>query len=92
MKGDLQNMIGEYIQMNNRNSLIALSFLREVENPYEIFCNYIEYCLLSFKGHMASYEKLLDSFKNNSGLNIPNYIFSHCLKIMFSKKSYRKKK
>lgn len=84
-------MIGEYIQMNNRNSLIALSFLREVENPYEIFCNYIEYCLLSFKGHMASYEKLLDSFKNNSGLNIPNYIFSHCLKIMFSKKAIEKR-
>ena len=84
-------MIGEYIQMNNRNSLIALSFLREVENPYEIFCNYIEYCLLNFKGHMASYEKLLDSFKNNSGLNIPNYIFSHCLKIMFSKKAIEKR-
>ena len=77
-------MIQEYIVMNNSKSFIALAFIREVENPYEIFCNYIEYCLYMAKYNSLTYDELLMSFKENSGLNIPNYIFSHCLKIMLS--------
>ncbi len=80
-------MFREYIDVNNNNSFIALSFIRETENPYELFCKYIEYCLSKEKHYALTYDKLLLSFKNNSGLNIPNYIFSHCLKIMFSTKS-----
>lgn len=73
--------------MSNNNSFIALSFIRETENPYELFCKYIEYSLYNAKNNSLTYDKLLLSFKKNSGLNIPNYIFSHCLKIMFSAKS-----
>ena len=80
-------MFRGYINMSNNNSFIALSFIRETENPYELFCKYIEYCLSKEKNNSLTYDKLILSFKNNSGLNIPNYIFSHCLKIMFSNKS-----
>lgn len=73
--------------MNNSKSFIALSFIREVENPYEIFCKYIEYSLSNAKDCTLTYDKLLSSFQKNSGLNVPNYIFSHCLKIMQSNKS-----
>ena len=68
----------------NNNSFIALSFIKEVENPYEIFCDYIEYTLLTDKSHSLGYEKLITQFKEHSGLNIPHYIFNYCLKIMFS--------
>lgn len=77
----------EFIDMNSNNSFIALSFIRETDNPYELFCKYIEYSLCKAKNNSLTYDKLLLSFKINSGLNIPNYIFSHCLKIMFSNKS-----
>ena len=87
IKEVLNKMFREYIDMSNNNSFIALSFIRETENPYELFCKYIEYCLSKEKNNSLTYDKLLLSFKNNSGLNIPNYIFSHCLKIMFSSRS-----
>lgn len=77
--------------MSSNNSFIALSFIRETENPYELFCKYIEYSLYKAKNNSLTYDKLLLSFKKNSGLNIPNYIFNHCLKIMFSNKSIDRK-
>lgn len=80
-------MFREFIDMSNNNSFVALSFIRETENPYVLFCKYIEYSLSKAKNNSLTYDKLLSSFKNNSGLNVPNYIFSHCLKIMFSDKS-----
>lgn len=83
-------MLREFIDMSSNNSFIALSFIRETENPYELFCKYIEYSLYKAKNNSLTYDKLLLSFKKNSGLNIPNYIFNHCLKIMFSNKSITK--
>lgn len=83
-------MIREYIDVNNANSFIALSFIRETENPYELFCKYIEYTLLKAKNRMLTYDKLLLNFKKYSGLNIPNYIFGYSLKLMLSSKNIDK--
>ena len=69
----------ELILMND-NAIAALVFLNETENPYEIFCKYITYCLELNK--CVAYSELDERIKNNFGLNLPLSLCQKCVDIL----------
>lgn len=64
----------------NENAIAALVFLRETENPYDVFCRYIVYCLK--QNDVVSFEKLTESVKRECGLHLPFQLYKKCFNIL----------
>ncbi len=64
----------------NENAIAALVFLKETENPYDIFCRYIIYCLK--QDEIVSYEQLTESVKRECGLHLPFQLYKKCFNIL----------
>lgn len=72
----------EEILIMNDNAIAALVFLKETENPYDIFCRYISYCLDYNK--VTTYEVLDERIKSQFGLNLPFSLCVRCMEILKS--------
>lgn len=76
-----ENMLEELLLMND-NAIAALVFLRETENPYDVFCKYITYCLDFNK--CTTYDELDSRIRNTFGLNLPFSLCQKCMEILAS--------
>lgn len=68
--------------MNNQKALISLAYLKTVENPYEVFGAYIQYCLTTAPNMEMTHTDLCNKVNEVFALNIPQSIIKLCLKIL----------
>lgn len=72
--------------MKNNNSLIALAYIKESENPFEIFCNYILYCINSSPDNMLRHDELVSCIEEKFGLRMPHHMMKVCTGILHKEK------
>jgi hypothetical protein len=70
------------IDMHNNNSMVALAFVRDSKKPYEMFCNFITYSLLTQKNKQLTYENLKSKVTENFGLNLPFHLYEICIRLL----------
>ncbi len=75
-------MIWEYIDMQNENALIALSYIGETENPLQVFCNYVIICLIKSTNKSLRYDELAIEIEKISGLKMSPYMLKMCCNIL----------
>ena len=78
--------IGGYINMANQNSLIALAYIKEMDNPLEVFCNYIQICLQITPGNSLRHDELAEKIVEQFGLKMPHHMIKMCCRILEKEK------
>lgn len=76
--------------MNTENTLIALAYVRETDNPLEVFCNYILICLLEAAEQKLRHDELCGKIEENFGIKIPHHMMKMCCKILEKQKKISK--
>ena len=82
--------IGGYINMANQNSLIALAYIKEMDNPLEVFCNYIRICLQITPGNSLKHDELAGKITEQFGLKMPHHMIKMCCRILEKEKKIEK--
>lgn len=70
----------ELVNMDNKNTMIALAYIQSTNNPYDIFCKYICYTLdtKEYRNYEETNKIILDSF----GIKLPFYVYTACLPLL----------
>jgi hypothetical protein len=68
--------------MENKNSLIALAYLKENDNPLLVFCTYILYSLEVSSAKSLTYNTMCENISSEFGLNLPMQIIRVCIRIL----------
>lgn len=63
-------------EMANDNTLLALAYIRESENPLAVFCNLILYCLSKSTNQELRHDELKNKMIETFGLTIPNHVIN----------------
>lgn len=79
-------MVREYIDMNNENALIALAYIKESDNPLQVFCNYVIISLMESQNHTLRYDELEAKIGEISGLKMSPYMLKMCCSILKNEK------
>lgn len=72
--------------MANKNTIVALAYLREADNPLKVFCTYITYCLSIAANNQLRNDELCASLKKEFGLMLPNQIIRTTIRRMHEEK------
>ena len=83
-------MIEEIIDMQNENALIALAYIKENDNPVQVFCNYVVICLMKAKNNKLRYDELFIEIEKFTGLKMSVHMLKMCCSIL--KKEHKLKK
>lgn len=76
------------IDMQNSNALISMAMVTQNNNnPYYMFCNYIEYCLYSYPSDSIQLSKLREQIGQEFGVYIPHNVLLYCLAQLEGRKS-----
>ena len=75
-------MLNEVINMKNNNSLVALAYIRENDNPFVVFCNYIIYCLSITPQNALRHDELMKKIESEFGLKMPHHMIKVCIRIL----------
>ena len=76
--------------MANQNSLIALAYIKEMDNPLEVFCNYIRICLQITPGNSLKHDELAGKITEQFGLKMPHHMIKMCCRILEKEKKIEK--
>lgn len=76
--------------MNTQNTLIALAYVRETDNPLEVFCNYILICLLEAPERKLRHDELCEKIEEKFGIKIPHHMMKMCCRILGKTKKISK--
>lgn len=77
-------------EMANCNTLLALAYIRESDNPLRVFCNLILYCLSISSEQKLRHDELKGKMKDVFGLSVPNFIIDSCVKYLLKQKAIEK--
>lgn len=70
------------IDLENKNALVALAYIKTNDNPLEVFCNYILYVLLSAPNNELRADELYDKVLEKFGLDMPQQMINVCTRIL----------
>lgn len=87
---DIMSTYGGMIDMKNGNALIALAYVKETENPLEVFCNYIVICLLESSEKKLRCDEIETKINERFGLNMPSNLLKMCCRILQQDKRIEK--
>ena len=76
--------------MANNNTLLALAYIRESDNPLRVFCNLILYCLSGAPNQMLRHDELKFKMMYVFGLNIPNHVIDSCARFLLNNHAIKK--
>ena len=76
--------------MANNNTLLALAYIRESNNPLQVFCNLILYCLSCAPDQKLRHDELKSKMIDVFGLNIPNHVIDSCARFLLNDRSIKK--
>lgn len=76
--------------MNTENTLIALAYVKETDNPLEVFCNYILICLLESPERKLRHDELCEKIEGKFGIKIPHHMMKMCCRILEKQKKISK--
>lgn len=76
--------------MANNNTLLALAYIRESDNPLRVFCNLILYCLSLAPNQMLRHDELKFKMMYVFGLNIPNHVIDSCARFLLNNRAIKK--
>lgn len=79
-------IIGGLIHMKNENSLIALAYIKENDNPLVVFCNYILVCLYETHNHQLRHDEVSEKIAEIFGLQMPHHMVKMCCKMLENEK------
>lgn len=72
--------------MNIENTLIALAYVKETENPMEVFCNYILICLLKAPEKKMRHDELCSGIEKMFGIKMPHHMIKMFCRILEKQK------
>lgn len=72
--------------MNTENTLIALAYVKETENPLEVFCNYILICLLKAPEKKLRHDELCNTIEELFGIKMPHHMIKMFCRILEKQK------
>lgn len=76
--------------MTTENTLIALAYVKETDNPLEVFCNYILICLLESSERKLRHDELCEKIEDKFGIQIPHHMMKMCCRILEKRKEISK--
>lgn len=76
--------------MANSNTLLALAYIRESENPLIVFCNLILYCLSLSTTQTLRHDELKNKMDDNFGIKVPNHVINNCIRYLIKEKTISK--
>lgn len=76
--------------MKTENTLIALAYVKETDNPLEVFCNYILICLLEAPERKLRHDELCEKVEGKFGIKIPHHMMKMCCRILEKSKKISK--
>ena len=76
--------------MANNNTLLALAYIRECNNPLQVFCNLILYCLSGAPDQKLRHDELKSKMIDVFGLNIPNHVIDSCARFLLNDRAIKK--
>lgn len=76
--------------MANESTLLALAYIKESENPLQVFCNLILYCLNVSPQLQLRHDELKDKMVEQFGLTIPNHIINSCIRYLLKQNAIEK--
>lgn len=79
-------MLYEVVDIMNRNSLVALAYIKESANPISIFCNYILYCLEVSPNKTLRRDELVENIESEFGLHLSPHFLLVCCRILRKEK------
>lgn len=66
--------------MKNQNALIAMAQVAQnANNPYDVFCEYIKYCVFSNVSDVMTLSEIRDAIGKEFGLFMPHNVLIKCL-------------
>lgn len=68
--------------MSTENTLIALAYVKESNNPLEVFCNYIWISLLEAPKNQQRYDEIYNEMEERFGLKMPHHMIKMCCKVL----------
>ena len=80
----------ELFNMANCNTMLALAYIQESENPLQVICNVIQYCLSVSPSKELRYDILKERMFENLGFSIPNHVINSCIRYLEKKKQIEK--
>ena len=72
--------------MGTENTLVALAYVKETENPMEVFCNYVVICLLKSPDKKLRHDELCTSIEDLFGIKMPQHMIKMFCKILEKQK------
>ncbi|MBQ3558019.1 MAG: hypothetical protein IJA07_00715 [Agathobacter sp.] len=72
--------------MGTENTLVALAYVKETENPMEVFCNYVVICLLKSPDRKLRHDELCDSIEELFGIKMPQHMIKMFCRILEKQK------
>lgn len=72
--------------MNIENTLIALAYVKETENPMEVFCNYILIRLLKAPEKKMRHDELCCGIEEMFGIKMPHHMIKMFCRILEKQK------
>lgn len=73
------------INMGNQNAMVALAYIREVDNPLKVFCNLIVYSLAK-NGKRLTRDELIANMQIDFGISMSGYMIKMCQRMLLSEK------
>lgn len=73
------------LNMGNQNAMVALAYIREVDNPLKVFCNLIVYSLAK-NGKKLTRDELIENMQTDFGINMSGYMIKMCQRMLLSEK------
>jgi hypothetical protein len=75
-------LLEELIDMRSPNTLAALAYIKENENPFVVFCNYILYTLALSTENPLRYDEITERISSEFSLRLPPQIMKTCIRIL----------
>lgn len=72
--------------MSIENTLIALAYVKETENPMEVFCNYILICLLKAPEKKLRHDEICCTIEELFGIKMPHHMIKMFCRILEKQK------
>lgn len=66
----------------NKNTILALAYIKENTNPLHVFCNLITYCLYVTPEKSLRHDQLRESVYEKFGLKLPHHLINTCIRIL----------
>ena len=76
--------------MSTENTLIALAYVKETENPMEVFCNYLLICLLKAPEKKLRHDELSSAVEKSFGIKMPHHMIKMFCRILEKQKKIAK--